>query len=78
MEADEDLSIARKLEIPEEEPKKQIPLEEIVRRRSDHALARARIDEADAALNLEKSNRFPDVKVNFSWKGNVPPTLPRD
>ena len=65
MEADEDLSIVRKLEIPEEEPKKQIPLQEIVRRRSDHALARARIDEADAALNLEKSNRFPDVEVNF-------------
>ena len=65
METDEDLSIDRKLDIPEEEPKKQIPLEKIVRRRSDHALARARIDEADAALNLEKSNRFPDVEVNF-------------
>ncbi len=65
MEADEVLSIDRKLQIPEEEPNKQIPLEAIVRRRSDLALARARVDEADAALNLEKSNRFPDVEVNF-------------
>ena len=70
METDEDLSIDRKLDIPEEEPKKQIPLEKIVRRRSDHALARARIDEADAALNLEKSNRFSRCESKlFRGKG---------
>ena len=64
MESDEDLSLDQKLELPEEEPKRQIPLEEIVRKRADHALAMARIDETHAALNLEKSKRISDVKVS--------------
>ena len=60
----EDLSLDKKLELPAEEPNRQIPIDEIVSRRADHALALARVNETHAALNLEKSKRVPDVEVS--------------
>jgi len=64
VESDEEITFDQKLELPEEEPKRQISLEEILRKRADNTLAMAKIDEAHAALNLEKSNRISDVEVS--------------
>ena len=64
IEPDDDLSLEKKLELPAEEPKRQMSLEEILERRADYALAMARADATYAALNLEKSKRIPDVEVS--------------
>lgn len=65
LEPDESIEIRRPLDLPVARPNLRDSMDEVRRRRPDHLLALAEIDEALASLQLERARRWEDVTARL-------------
>ncbi len=67
---DSAIQIEGDLRLPGESPSFDVSLETILQQRPDYVLALAKIDEANAAIVLEESNRWEDLSVKLFVEGD--------
>ena len=82
LEPSESIEIRRPLDLPEARPNLRDSMDDVLRRRPDHLLALAEIDEALASLQLEQARCWEDVTtrlfVNWNREMDAPNGLERN